>query len=69
VKRFSETHLSDTLIKEKLHKYRKNIVHNKKNSMKPNYHIYEERVLISPELNITTRLKKRKPLADRLFNL
>ena len=69
IQRFSDRHLSDSVIREKLHKYRKNIIYNKKNSLKPSYHIYEERVLISPELNISTKLKKRKPLADRLFNL
>ena len=67
--RFSEKHLNNDEIIQKLHKYRSNLVLNKKNALKQNYHIYEERVLISPELNISTKLKKRKPFADRLFNL
>jgi hypothetical protein len=67
--RFSETAILNPEIKEKLHKFRKNLFLNKKKFLKPNYHVYEERVLISPELNISTKLKKRKPLADRLFNL
>ena len=67
--RFSEKNLTNTYFKEKLHKYRRNLYHNKKNTLKQNYHLYEERVLLSPELNISTKLKKRKPIADRLFNL
>ena len=70
VLRFSAKNLKDNVgLFEKIQKYRKNLVYNKKLAFKPYYHIYEERVLISPELNISTRLKKRKPLADRIFNL
>ena len=70
VLRFSAKNLKNNdILYEKIQRYRKNLVHNTKVAMKPNYHIYEERVLISPVLNISTRLKKRKPLADRLFNL
>lgn len=67
--RFSETAVIDKDLREKLHKYRKNLLHNKKNALKPNYHLFKERILISPELNVSTKYKKRRPIADRFFNL
>jgi len=67
--RFSERMIKNEDLKEKLHKYRRNLAHNKLIALKPDYHFYKERILLSPELSISNKMKKRKPLVDKMFNL